>query len=223
MNKKNYTINFGLAKIFDEIVFSHRKKMYNKIFCNGNHYFHNSILDLGSTSDISSSSNAFLGFFSAPTIVSVSDQNITNETRDKFPHVEFIKGDALQLNLESNSFDTVFSNAVLEHVGDSTNIKRFISESIRIAKNEVILITPNRWFPLETHTKLLFLHWLPKKYFRKILKMLRLDFFAHEKNLNLLSTKILIKLLDELDLNQFEFDYIYFLGLPSNIVLRIRK
>ena len=209
--------------MFDKIVFDHRKKMYNKIFCKSKDNFYNSILDLGSTSDISSSSNAFLGFFSAPTIVSISDQNITKETRDKFPHVEFIQGDALQLNLKSNSFDLVFSNAVLEHVGDSTNITRFINESMRIAKNEVILITPNRWFPIETHTKLLFLHWLPKKYFRKILKILRLDFFAHEKNLNLLSTKILIEILDELDLKQFEFAYIYFLGLPSNIVLRIRK
>jgi 2-polyprenyl-3-methyl-5-hydroxy-6-metoxy-1,4-benzoquinol methylase len=223
MNEKNYTVNFGLAKLFDKIVFSHRKKMYNKIFCKRKDNYYNSILDLGSTSDISSSSNAFLGFFSAPTIISVSDQDITRETRDKFPHVEFIKGDALQLNLESASFDLVFSNAVLEHVGDSVNIMRFISESLRIAKSEVILITPNRWFPFETHTKLFFFHWLPKKYFRNILKMLRLDFFAHEKNLNLLSTKNLIELLDKLNLKKFEFTYIYFLGFPSNIVLRISK
>jgi ubiquinone/menaquinone biosynthesis C-methylase UbiE len=164
-----------------------------------------------------------LNFFNSPKIVSVSDQEITNQTRNKFPHVNFIYGNGLNLSIESSSFDLVFSNAVLEHVGGVKNISKFIHESVRVACKDVILITPNRWFPLETHTKLFFIHWLPQRYFRKLLTKIGMGFFAQEENLNLLSVKILEKLVAELNLEKYEFKYIKFLGIPSNIVLKIHK
>ena len=223
MNKQNFTLNFGLNKFFDSIVYTHRKKMFNYLFADSNNSFYHSILDIGSTSDVSTSSNAFLNFFNSPKIVSVSDQEITNQTRNKFPHVNFIYGNGLNLSIESSSFDLVFSNAVLEHVGGVKNISKFIHESVRVACKDVILITPNRWFPLETHTKLFFVHWLPQRYFRKLLTKIGMGFFAQEENLNLLSVKILEKLVAELNLEKYEFKYIKFLGIPSNIVLKIHK
>ncbi len=197
--------------------------MFNYLFTNSANNFYSSILDIGSTSDVSTSSNAFLKFFDAPKIISVSDQEITKATRNKFPHVDFIYGDGLNLSIESSSFDLVFSNAVLEHVGGVKNVSKFIHEAVRVARKEVILITPNRWFPLETHTKLLFVHWLPQRFFRRLLKKIGMDFFAQEENLNLLSVKILKKLVAELNIVKYEFKYIKFLGMPSNIVLKIYK
>jgi ubiquinone/menaquinone biosynthesis C-methylase UbiE len=197
--------------------------MFKTLFQDDHANLYESILDVGSTSDVSLSSNAFLKFLRARRITSVSDQEITSQTVNKFPHVNFMLGDALDLKFASGSFDMVFSNAVLEHVGSIENVSRFISECERIGTKKVILITPNRWFPLETHTKIFFLHWLPKRIFRRLLSKIGMGFFAREENLNLLSLKELKKIVLELNLEGVEFKYIKFFGIPSNIVLSIHK
>ena len=223
MNKQNFTLSFGLEKYFDFVVYLHRKKMYKVINPALNSKSLKSILDIGSTSDTGKSSNAFLHFFKAENIVSISDQDITEQTKQKFPNVNFIKGDGLSLTYADSSFDFVFSNAVLEHIGGLNKVKQFISESIRVTKNKVIIITPNRWFPLETHTKLLFLHWLPPKYFRYILDKLGMKFLAKEENLNLLSKSQIYAIVENLSPSSFKISYIKFMGYPSNIVLEINK
>ena len=58
------------------------------------------------------------------------------------------------------AFDIVFSNAVIEHVGGRERQRRFVSEAIRVGRR-VFLTTPNRRFPIEVHTRLPFVHWLP--------------------------------------------------------------
>lgn len=221
MNKQNFTLSFGLRNFFDLVVYLHRKKMY-KIISPALDSI-GSVLDIGSTSDTGKSSNAFLHFINAKNIVSISDQDITEETKIKFPNVKFVKGDGLSLNYEDSSFDFVFSNAVLEHVGGLENVRKFISESIRVSNQKTILITPNRWFPLETHTKLLFLHWLPPKYFRYILSRIGMEFFSKETNLNLLSRSQIFKIVESLSPASFKISYIKFIGYPSNIVVEINK
>jgi ubiquinone/menaquinone biosynthesis C-methylase UbiE len=223
MNKDNFTLNFGLQKFFDFIVYHHRKKMYESIFTNLEFVADCKILDIGSTSDTGKSSNAFLHFFPKNKIISVSDQLITDETKLKFPNVEFVLGDGLSLDFPENSFDIVFSNAVLEHVGNYENVEKFILESYRVSRREVILITPNRWFPLETHTKILFLHWLPKQVFRHFLRILGMDFFSKEENLNLLTNRDLKKIILNIGIKDYEIQNLRFLGFPSNIVLKLIK
>jgi ubiquinone/menaquinone biosynthesis C-methylase UbiE len=223
MNKENFTLNFGLKNFFDFIVYHHRKKMYNSIFSDLDSSLNHKILDIGSTSDTGKSSNAFLCFFPKNKIVSVSDQTIKTETKLKFPNVEFVLGDALSLNLSDNEFDIVFSNAVLEHVGKNENIKTFILEAYRVSRRDVILITPNRWFPLETHTKIMFLHWLPKKVFRNFIRLIGMNFLSKEENLNLLSSGDLRRIVSSANIQNFEIQKLRFMGFPSNIVLRLVK
>lgn len=223
MNKQNFTLGFGLEKFFDLVVYFHRKKMYKIISPKIKQNKFNSILDIGSTSDTGKSSNAFLSFFEAKHITSLSDQIITDQTKLKFPNVNFVQGDGLSLMFTDSSFDFVFSNAVLEHVGGLANVSKFISESIRVAKTKIIIITPNRWFPLETHTKLLFLHWLPPRIFRNILAKIGMGFFSKEQNLNLLTRTQIHKIVEGLNPSGFDISYIKFAGFPSNIVVEIYK
>lgn len=61
---------------------------------------------------------------------------------------------------EDKSFDWVFSNAVVEHVGDDAAQLLFINEMLRVAKH-VYFTTPNKYFPVESHTNAILLHWLP--------------------------------------------------------------
>jgi hypothetical protein len=46
--------------------------------------------------------------------------------------------------------------------------------------------TPNKRFPVELHTFLPFLHWLPDPTYRAALRALGLGYFADVENLNLL-------------------------------------
>jgi hypothetical protein len=65
--------------------------------------------------------------------------------------------DGRNLTFGPKEFDLVFSNAVIEHVGDERDQIRFVSEHDRVGKSW-IFTTPNRWFPIESHTQILFSH-----------------------------------------------------------------
>jgi SAM-dependent methyltransferase len=80
--------------------------------------------------------------------------------RDRYPHVEYVQGDVLALPFADGEFDIVFSNAVVEHVGGREQQRRFVSETLRVGRRAFIT-TPNRRFPLEVHTRLPLVHWLP--------------------------------------------------------------
>jgi len=69
----------------------------------------------------------------------------------------WVQEDGRDLTFGSKSFDLVFSNAVIEHVGDQRDQIRFISEHDRVG-NSWIFTTPNRLFPIESHTQILFSH-----------------------------------------------------------------
>ena len=69
----------------------------------------------------------------------------------------WVCADGQELPFPNKSFDLVLSNAVVEHVGDRWNQKRFIDEHDRVGRNW-ILTTPNRLFPVESHPYLLFKH-----------------------------------------------------------------
>lgn len=80
-----------------------------------------------------------------------------------------LRGDGKRLPFVDDSFDVVFSNAVVEHIGGPREARRFLDESRRVARLLVIHTTPNRWFPIETHTRLPLLHWLPRRFHPRLL------------------------------------------------------
>ena len=80
--------------------------------------------------------------------------------RARYPRIEYVQGDACALPFADGQFDVVFSNAVIEHVGGRERQCRFVSEAIRVGRR-VFLTTPNRRFPVEVHTRLPLVHWLP--------------------------------------------------------------
>ena len=66
----------------------------------------------------------------------------------------------VRLWLGEGEFDVVHSNAVIEHVGGRERQLAFVREALRVGRR-VFLTTPNRWFPVEVHTRLPLVHWLP--------------------------------------------------------------
>jgi SAM-dependent methyltransferase len=102
-----------------------------------------------------------------------------------YPGVHFLRIQPHQrLPFANKQFDIAYSNAVLEHVGTRVDQKAFIHELCRVGKR-VFITVPNRLFPVEHHTAIPLIHYLPNTGFRVVAKALGLDFWSKEKNLNL--------------------------------------
>ena len=69
----------------------------------------------------------------------------------------WVQADGCDLPFGDQKFDLVFSNAVVEHVGDIHRQKIFVQEHNRVG-TKFMLTTPYRLFPVESHTQTLFRH-----------------------------------------------------------------
>lgn len=70
----------------------------------------------------------------------------------------FVVGDGRQLPFADDAVGAVLSNAVIEHVGNEVDQLAFMREHARVGRFWIVT-TPNRWFPVESHTAVLLLHW----------------------------------------------------------------
>lgn len=141
----------------------------------------------------------------------------------QYPGLRFARIEADRpLPFSDDAFDIGFSNAVIEHVGTRAQQGFFLRELIRVSRR-CFVTTPNVWFPVELHTRLPLLHWLPPRLFRAAIGALGFDFYAQEANLNLLSARELLALLPPDAGCEARLDYNYFGGLPSNLMLSVKK
>jgi SAM-dependent methyltransferase len=97
------------------------------------------------------------------------------------------------LPFADHAFDIVYSNAVLEHAGSAEQQRFFLSELCRVTRRRFVAV-PNRWFPVEHHTGLPLINYLPKATFRRLLSKTRYAFWSHEANLNYVSADELRKM-----------------------------
>jgi SAM-dependent methyltransferase len=104
-------------------------------------------------------------------ITAVSDVPLPNFARE-FPSIRCVRASGTELPFDDDEFDVAFSNAVIEHVGSREEQRRFALELCRVAPR-VFLSTPNRWFPVETHTLVPLVHWLPRPAADRAMRALR--------------------------------------------------
>jgi ubiquinone/menaquinone biosynthesis C-methylase UbiE len=185
-----------------------------------------SILDVGASSSPAFTTSNYLEFAYPTLNITATGLGEETETWKKlYPNVPYIKGCALNLPFEDNSFDVVYSHAVIEHVGNSENQAKMIKEAMRVARKSVWITTPNRGHPFEFHTILPFIHWLPKKIHRRLLSLLGRTYFAEEKILNLMTEKELYTVTKLQSRYGFMNCKIYrskFIGFTGNLLLHIK-
>lgn len=93
--------------------------------------------------------------------------NMPRARADLAGAAQWVAGDGRCLPFRDGAFDVVFSNSVIEHVGDAASQQRFAREVARVGRGFWVQ-TPNRWFPVEQHLLTPFLHWLPKPWQRAV-------------------------------------------------------
>lgn len=85
------------------------------------------------------------------------------EIAEMHPGKRFVEYPGGAFPFRDKEFDWVFSNAVIEHVGVDEEKILFINEMLRVSKN-VFFTTPNKYFPIESHTNVIFRHWFTNSF-----------------------------------------------------------
>ena len=123
-----------------------------------------SVVDVGVTDapfGAGSTDNFFEAMYPWPERVTGVGHTELDRFAAAFPAVRVVRADGRHLPFSDGEFDVGFSNAVVEHVAGGRDGQRaFVHELCRVSKR-VFVTTPNRQFPLEVHTLLPFVHWLP--------------------------------------------------------------
>jgi Methyltransferase domain len=126
----------------------------------------------GTEPGVAATHNFFEALYPWPDrITAVSDVPLPNFAQ-AFPSIRTVVANGLELPFANDEFDVAFSNAVVEHVGGREEQRRFVAELCRVAP-KVFVSTPNRWFPVETHTLVPFVHWLPRRHADGAMHVLR--------------------------------------------------
>lgn len=174
------------------------------------------ILDVGVTPDTSLiESNHFEQRYPWPgQLTAVSIEDVSGLAK-RFPEVSFQTIAPGRLPFADQSFDFVFCSAVVEHVGTREQQRAFVAELSRVSRG-FLLSTPNRWFPLEFHTILPLLHWLPQRAHQAVLRFIGKDFWAQTSSLNLLGPSDLRGMLPAWPNARVETVRLF--GWPSNLI-----
>ena len=110
------------------------------------------------------------------------------------PGQERLPNGAFHLPYSDAQFDWSFCSDVIEQVGDFEKQYALVKELARVSRKGAFITASNRNHPLEFHTGLPFLHWLPEPTWRRMLKRLGRGAWASESVLSLLDANALYRL-----------------------------
>ncbi len=96
-------------------------------------------------------------------IVILNLAGVAEKRFDSHHNITYVDGDACNVTeLPGRCFDIVFSNSVIEHVGDHQKQREFAQEVKRLGTNYWVQ-TPSKYFPVEAHCGMPFWWFYPKR------------------------------------------------------------
>ena len=144
----------------EQVVIRARNRIYEdfiRLCCPGPE---ETILDVGVSDVIGGAANVLERCYPHPERITAVGLGGAEDFRAAFPSVAYRRIVADEpLPFADKSFDITTSNAVLEHVGGLEQQRRFVAELMRVGRR-TFLTVPHRFFPVEHHTAIPFLHWM---------------------------------------------------------------
>lgn len=208
-------------KITYKISMFNRKRKYNTFI---NVFLPNqdtTILDIGfSDNEYRDTSNFLEKHYPYPTKITALGLDEPILFKQNYPGIRTVTYDGNIFPFKDKEFDICWSNAVLEHVGALDKQVLFVKELIRTGKS-VYFTTPNRLFPVEIHTRMPLIHYLPKRIFDKIMSILNKTKWIGD-NLNLLSNRKLKKILKLAGAENYKIIRNKLLGFTLDFVVIIK-
>jgi hypothetical protein len=216
-----------LTRLQEKVSFGARRRMFELALKRLSLKSGDAVIDLGATPDVERiDSNCMIPWYSEAGLrVTISSPEEISHLKKVFPFADIIQNPDFHqpVPVKDGAYTLATSSAVLEHCGNEDFQQKHLQECGRIAE-KIFLTTPNRWHWLEFHTKIPLLHWLPKSLHRFLLKQIGYNFWAQEKNLNLLSKAELEKLAKQaLPDFQVKVRTIWTLLMPSNLILLAQR
>jgi hypothetical protein len=151
----------------------------------------------------------------------VSILNVTGSHESLSNNVSWVIGDGRRLPFGDGTFDVVFCNSVIEHVGERRD-QQLLADEIRRVGRGYFVQTPDRSFPVEPHLLTPFVHWLPSKLRCRVVPTLTLRGMIGKLTEAEKQELRAIRLLNCLDMQGLFPDATinreYFCGLPKSIL-----
>lgn len=134
----------------------------------------------------------------------------------------WIVADGRYIPFKDGVFDVVYSNSVIEHLGVIENQRLFAAECRRVGLRYYVQ-TPNKWFFMEPHLITPFVHWLPHRIQRILLRNFTVwGWITRPTSEYCESFMKEVRLLDERELKQLfpkcKIYREYFLGFVKSII-----
>jgi hypothetical protein len=201
-----------------------RRKMFARFLADTLAGAEDTVLDVGATSERTyEASNYLEAWYPHKHRVTAIGLDDASFLPTLYPGMRFVQADALALPFGDTAFDIVHAAAVIEHVGAFERQCGLLRECCRVARRAVFVTTPNRWFPIEFHTVLPVVHWLPKPLFRGLMRRSGRGFFAEEANLNLMTARELGRAAGGISGFSSTVAAVHLAGWPSNLLLTMRR
>ncbi|HPI67367.1 MAG TPA: class I SAM-dependent methyltransferase [bacterium] len=179
------------------------------------------ILDVGfSENEYSKTDNFLEKNYPYPHNITALGIDTPKKFLERYPRVKALKYDGKKFPFDNKEFDICWSNAVIEHVGDTDAQIFFLKEIQRVAKRSFIT-TPNKYFPIEVHTHTPLLHFLPKRIFDKYLSLIGKR-WATGNYMNLLALKELKTMLHHAGISTYKIIRNKFLFFTLDFIIYIK-
>jgi ubiquinone/menaquinone biosynthesis C-methylase UbiE len=171
------------------------------------------ILDIGANAtEYSEADNYLEKHYAHPEKITVVSLDDVAALRVRYPRITFVQGDGTRLPFDDGEFTIAYSNAVIEHVGEYPAQLQFLREMRRVSRRG-FMTTPNRHFPVETHTRVPLLHLLlPKPWFDAYLRWAGHGWAAGDY-MRLLTKADLKRLLHDAGITRYAITHNRLLGL----------
>ena len=178
------------------------------------------ILDVGFTEkEYSNTYNFIEKHYPYPEMLTALGIDTPINFKTRYPKVTKIQYNGENFPFKDMAFDVLWSNAVIEHVGDRPKQLHFIKEIKRVSRR-AFFTTPNKFFPIEVHTRVLLLHYLPKKIFDRYLSMVGKTWAAGDY-MHLLSCAEIKMLLADAKISKYKIIKNMLGGFPLDFIILI--